>query len=58
MIRCDTKEERQALKDLTFAVLKVIQPQTRGETRQAMGQLEYAYNKLADTVIGMAPRGR
>lgn len=52
MIRCDTEEERKALKGLTFAVWKLLTA-NRGETMQAKAHLQASYDELADTAIGM-----
>lgn len=54
MIRCDTPEERAALVDLTYAVMGVI-PIQKGRVSPAMRKLMDAYDRLADTVIGLKP---
>lgn len=52
MIRCDTEEERKALKDLTFACWKMLTT-NRGEVKAAREHLQVCYDRLADTAIGI-----
>jgi len=52
MIRCDTKEERKALTDLTWAVYEAVNA-NQAERRRARERLSIAYDEFADIVVGM-----